>query len=100
VAGLVVGGALGGVAKSKLDSALSNCATKKSCPISDQAGVDSAGSLADGSTAMLVVGGAALAAGLVVFFTAPSAKPAAASAWRFTPVVGPTGAAGILERRF
>ena len=90
---------LGGVAKGKLGSALSNCPTMKGCPLSDQAGVDGAGCLADGSTAMFVVGGAAVAAGVIVLLTAPSAKPAS-SGWRFTPVVGKAGFAGVLERRF
>jgi hypothetical protein len=100
VVGIVAGSALGAVAKGKLGSALSNCPTKTRCPLADQAGVDSAGTLADGSTASFVLGGAALAAGVVVFLTAPSAKAAAPSGWRFTPVVGRTGVSGVLEGSF
>jgi hypothetical protein len=100
VVGVLVATGLGAAAKGKLDSALVNCPTKKNCPMSDQAGVSSAGNLADGSTALFVVGGAAIAAGIIVWLTAPSEKPAAPVVWRVTPVVGRTGAAAVVERRF
>ncbi len=77
--GLAVAGALGGVALSQSSSAKSQCPT---LPCSNKSAIDSensAGSLADGSTAMFVVGGAALAAGIITLVTAPSAKRAAAS---------------------
>jgi hypothetical protein len=60
-----------------------------------QAGADlrlSAGRAADVSTAMVVVGGIAVAAGLAVFFTAPSSRPATTGGLQrvaVAPVVGP-----------
>ncbi len=95
VAVLAVGSALGGLAAS------TNASAKTACPLvpcSNKTGVDQAnqaGTFADGSTAALIVGGAALAAGVVTFLTAPRApsKPLARATW-MAPFVGP-GRAGL-----
>ncbi len=70
-ASLVIGSALGLVAMSKNNTA------KTACPgvqCSDMAGVTAAqqaGTFADASTAMFVIGGAAVAAGVIVILTTP-----------------------------
>jgi hypothetical protein len=94
VVGLALGATFGGLAISK------NNAVKEACPVAsdpcDPATVKSsrqAGTFADVSTAMFVVGGAALAAGIIVYFTAPSRREPA-RAWA-TPLIG-AGTAGVV----
>jgi hypothetical protein len=68
-----------------------------------QAGADlrlSAGRAADASTALVVAGGLTVAAGLTVFFTAPSSRPATTGALQrltVAPIAGP-GVAGLSLR--
>jgi hypothetical protein len=74
VAGVVVGSVFGLMAKSKNDEALQpkNCSTSTLCT---QAGLNltsDAKNAADVSTVAFVVGGAGLAAGIVLWITAPS----------------------------
>lgn len=99
-AGLVTGAALAVLAAS------SNGDAKKACPLvpcSDKAGIDlahQAGKLADGSTAAFVLGGAALAGGVITAILAPTAKgdkKATPSAW-IAPAFG-RGAAGLVFGR-
>src|SRR5262249_13851854 len=74
LASLAVGGALGGVAKSKNDGAKATCPV---IPCANMGAIDdahTAGTLADAATGLFVVGGAALAAGILTFALAPSAK--------------------------
>jgi serine/threonine-protein kinase len=101
VLGLVVGAALGGAAIGKNNASKAEC-DPKDPRLCSQAGVDArgaAGRLADASTAMFVIGGAAAAAGLTVFLTVPKGGDAktAALGFRAVPVFGP-GAAGLSLR--
>ena len=93
VAVLAVGAALGALAAS------TNASAKAACPLvpcSNKGGVDQAtqaGTLADGSTAAFIVGGAAIAAGVATFFTAPRGAPAPAAGHAWTaPFFGPAAA--------
>jgi len=100
VAGIVVGSVLGALARSARDEVSARCASaspRTGCLPSDQGLWQGAGRMADGSTASFIFGGAAVATGLVLWFTAPAAKQVGPSGWRFTPVVGRGGAAGVLE---
>jgi hypothetical protein len=95
LAALAAGGALGGLAKSKFASAKTTC---PNIPCSDMGGIDAAhqaGVMADAATGMFVVGGAAVAAGILTFALAPSGPGAgkSKSAW-IAPSFGP-GAAGL-----
>jgi hypothetical protein len=93
--GLALGGALGGAAAVTYASARSvcpgsACSAKNGVDQSQQAGV-----LADAATAALVVGGAALGAGVLTFLLAPSAKaPTGPRAAWLGPAIGP-GVAGL-----
>ncbi len=89
VAGIAVGSVFGFLAKSKNDAALTHCATAIDGVFRcDKTGLDltsSAKSRATASTVFFVVGGLALAAGVVLFVTAPRASTSVSVA----PVVGP-----------
>jgi hypothetical protein len=74
VGGVVVGSAFGLSARSQWNEAVDLCRTNPcSNPDGIQAGRD-AGSAADASTVFFIVGGVALAAGAVLWFTAPRGK--------------------------
>lgn len=80
VAGLVVGTLFGLRSSSKNDEAAAHCVEEKFC---DDVGLrlDSEGRSAGAvSTVAFIAGGAALAGGAIVFFTAPRSRPAAATA--------------------
>jgi hypothetical protein len=102
VAGLAVGAALGGVVLSKTSNLRSTGECNADLTVCNATGLplrQSAQTMAHGSTAALVVGGAALAAGIVVFAVAPSGHAAApANGVRVT--VGPVAGAemGVLVR--
>jgi serine/threonine-protein kinase len=104
ILGLAVGSILGGVVVAKVGSLKSGGHCNADLSACDAAGLplrQDARSLAHGSTAALVVGGAALAAGVVVFFTAPSASVAAAPKSGARVLVGPVAGAemtGVLVR--
>jgi hypothetical protein len=101
VASIVVGSVLGVMAKNAWDQVVSQCANPAlhtGCAPSDEGKYASAGRMADGSTASFVLGGAAVVTGVVVWLTAPSARPT--SGWRITPVVGRCGASASVEGRF
>jgi hypothetical protein len=96
-----------------VDAIQKNNASKAQClpnnpSLCFPAGTDlrlSAGRAADASTALFVVGGAAVAAGLTVFFTAPSSSAPKATTGglrgvELAPAVGPTSAALSLRGRW
>lgn len=89
--GIVVGSVFGLSARGQWNDAVDLC---KANPCSNAAGIQAgkdAGSAADASTVFFIVGGVALAAGAVLWFTAPSGKPsssASASAVRRLLVQG------------
>jgi hypothetical protein len=79
IAGLLVGSILGGVALKRSADLKGSGQCNADLTVCNAAGLaarSSAQPLAHGSTAGFVIGGAALAAGLVVFFTAPAADVA------------------------
>lgn len=98
VASLVVGGVFGMLAKSKNDDALDpkNCPTSTQCNASGIQLTDEAKSRALVSTILVVVGGAALATGGVLFFTAPRQKSGLASL-RIAPSWSPGAAFGSAD---
>jgi hypothetical protein len=97
---LAIGSVMGLLASSKNGDAKTAC---PNVPCSDKTGVDAshqAGTFADASTGLFVVGGAAVAAGLIVIFTAPrgrSAPSSEGSAW-IAPVLAP-GTLGLSAGR-
>lgn len=79
LAGIVVGSVFGLSARSQWNEARDLCRTNPCAnPRGIEAGRD-AGSAADASTALFVVGGVALAAGAVLWFTAPSGRSSPSS---------------------
>ncbi|MEO6575845.1 MAG: hypothetical protein ABIP89_18480 [Polyangiaceae bacterium] len=74
VVGVVLGAAFGLVAKSKNNDALAHCVGNH-CDAEGLSLTDSARGAATASTVAFVIGGAALAAGGVLFFTAPKSSP-------------------------
>ena len=96
VAGLAVGGILGGIALSKANSLKNGGHCTPDLSACDSVGMplrQSAQGIAHGSTAGFVIGGAFLAAGVIVFATAPSASgsptpPASGARWSVGPVAG------------
>jgi hypothetical protein len=101
VAGMIAGGVLGGLAKSKWDTALLGCKGGDTTKCSPAAIADgkTASTLATGSTVGFVAGGAALAAGVIVLLTAPSQR-AHASGWEVVPAIGLGGSGGVVRGRF
>lgn len=111
IAGLAVGGAgvlalalgatFGGLAISANGDAKTKCPQTQCSDADGVAASTRAGTFADASTGLFVAGGAAAAAGLIVFLTAPSTKaepspslsPAKEKAW-LTPVFGGFGGFG------
>jgi hypothetical protein len=89
--GIAAGSALGLMAKSAWSDATTACPTLMACTAAAHDKSTQTLSLATGSTVAFVAGGAAVAAALVVWFTAPSRSPTAQL--RVVPVAGP-GAAG------
>jgi hypothetical protein len=99
VVGLVVGTVLGVQANSKWSDTLAQC--RASDPTWCYPGAfslhDSAVTSATASTVSFAVGGAALAAGVITFFTA---KPAAQTGLRVVPLAGPGLAGAGVQARF
>jgi hypothetical protein len=104
VAGLVVGSVLGGLALSKAGNLKSGGQCNADLSVCNAAGLSlrqSAQTMAHGSTAALVVGGAALAAGVIVFATGGPRGPTAPAASGARLMVGPVAGAemnGVLVR--
>lgn len=99
-AGLVVGSILGGLALSKASSLKSGGHCNADLTVCDAVGVpqwQDGQMLAHGSTAAFVVGGVALAAGVVVFATAPHAKGSDEPKSGFRVVLGPVAHGGSLR---
>jgi hypothetical protein len=99
IAGVAIGGIFGGVAASKWSGAKG-----ESCPNCTQAQFQqatsdqsSATSAATGSTVAFIAGGALVAVGAVLWFTAPSGHvtPPSATALRVIPEIGP-GSGGLV----
>ncbi|HEY8040905.1 MAG TPA: hypothetical protein VIF15_13965 [Polyangiaceae bacterium] len=85
VVGVAVGAVFGLNAKSKNDQALQNCRTSTLCTAQGLSLTDDAKSAATISTVAFAAGGAALAAGVVLWLTAPSSH--ASTGLRVAPVV-------------
>lgn len=100
IIGVVTGGAglvmlgVGGIvvlgAKSDYDDATKTCGT--SCPREQTTAANDARSSANVGGIVFGIGAVALVTGVVLFFTAPSAKPSSsAAAFRIVPTAGPSG---------
>jgi len=98
IAGLAVGTVAGLLASTKWNTAQSECGPSV-CPQPSQAQADQKGasSLATVSTVGFVAGGVVLAAGALLWFTAPSGDATPSSAWAIAPSATP-GGGGILVR--
>ena len=100
VVGLVVGGVMGASASSSWSSSQSECQSPTSCSNHAQAvnDHDSAVSAATVSTVAFIGGGVLVAAGAVLWFTAPKARPQ--TGLRIVPSVGANGAGLTLAGGF
>ncbi len=102
VVGLAVGGVLGGLVLSKTSSLKSEGLCSTDLKVCTGAGLpqrQSAQSMAHGSTAALVIGGAAVVVGGVVFATAPRASAGEPPKSGLRVVVGPVAGAGLTGLR-
>jgi hypothetical protein len=101
IVGIGIGTLFALKASASWSNSKSECATATNCPNYDQAVTDhdSASSSALVSTIAFAAGGAVLAAGAVLFFTAPSSPSARANATalRVAPLVG-AGSAGLVAK--
>jgi hypothetical protein len=102
--GVAIGAAIGGAAIGKNNASKADClpAQPSMCHADGVALRRSAAGLADASTGLFIAGGAALAAGVVVFFTAPAGGDANAKATgvrrvEAAPIAG-LGTAGLMLR--
>jgi hypothetical protein len=86
--GLGVGAALSIVAKSTYDGASSHCNAANQCDMDGLSSRRQALTFADASTVTLIVGGVALAAGAVLWLTAPGTAPQGKPSARF--ILGPS----------
>jgi PEGA domain-containing protein len=102
VAGLAVGAALGAMTLSETSNAESDptLCPNKVCTQAGREAVDGARGKGVGATVALAVGGAALAAGVVMIIVSQTAADEPATSARITPLVGPNGAGAILELPF
>jgi hypothetical protein len=108
VAAVIAGGVLGLMASAKWSDSKSACGAPGCDPAEHATAVsdhDSASGLALGSTIAFAAGGAAVAAGAVIFLTAPSGHPEAPheGAWRsvrIAPAVAAQGAGLLLHGVF
>jgi hypothetical protein len=92
-AAIAVGAVFGGMASAKWSSSKDACATPLTCPNHPQAVRDHDAAVFEAtiSTIAFAAGGAALAAGSVLFLTAPRRR-AIGMAWQLIPWVGLSGA--------
>jgi hypothetical protein len=97
-AGLAVGSIFGAMAMSKASAARADCASAVDCPDYTRAVNDRSAASSNGtaSTVAFVAGGALLAAGAVVFLTAPSSHAPV----ELTPAAGPGSASLLLQGWF
>jgi hypothetical protein len=89
VAGLIVGTAFGAIARSDNNDAKKNCLVDSACNPQGYASSTSAQHAATASTVAFIAGGALVAAGLIVYLTAPSSSQRSARV-RLTPMVATT----------
>jgi hypothetical protein len=97
IAGIAAGSVLGVMASSSWNRAQNECGSPDRCPQPGQGVSDErrASSLATGSTIAFVLGGAAVATGAVLFFTARVEKSSSVrSGWTIAPGLAP-GVAGL-----
>jgi hypothetical protein len=97
VAALGVGGVMALVAKSSYDAA-SGCAARTCSTPDGVATTNSARTLGDAATVVLIAGGAVAAGGIVLWLTAPKGKASAiqASSWSLGVTVG----GALMQARF
>jgi len=90
IVGVIVGGALGGVAMSKNSSSKQSCspADPNFCNATGVSLRSEATTAGNGSTAAVVIGGVFLAGGIVLFAVAPSPKPSDAARIEIVPGIG------------
>jgi hypothetical protein len=98
LASIAVGAVTGALASSKASSSKNECSTPTQCPNHDQSVSDYNAASTDAtiSTVTFIAGGAAVAAGAILFFTAPRVKTAGVE-WQLAPAVG-FGTAGLTVR--
>jgi hypothetical protein len=89
VAGLIVGTTFGTIANSDNNDAKKNCLVDSACNPQGYASSTSAEHAATASTVAFITGGALVAAGLIVYLTAPSSSPRSARVG-LTPMVATT----------
>jgi hypothetical protein len=103
VAGIAVGGVFGLLTMSAVSKQKSDCGSATSCPNYTQAASDHSTWTTDGtiSTIAFIAGGALLAGGTVLFFTAhPGTEQPAATGLVVVPGVGPGGGGILLKGAF
>jgi hypothetical protein len=93
VAGLIVGTAFGAIARSDNEDAKKNCLVDSACNQQGYASSMSAEHAATASTVAFIAGGALVAAGLIVYLTAPPSSPRSARVG-LTPMVA-TATGGV-----
>jgi hypothetical protein len=98
LAGMAVGSVFGLMSRSSWSSSQSECPSSTNCPQHGQAVTDhdAASTQATISTVAFAAGGVALAAGAVLWVTAPRAATEASPTLRLTPSVGPESAGLLL----
>jgi hypothetical protein len=101
LAGIGVGSTLGFMAKSTWEEALSHCpgGDRTRCSETGISLGNEASTSATISTIGFVVGGAAVAAGIILWATAPAGKPSKAG-FRVVPAVGADGVCGMVQGAF
>ena len=95
VVAVAVGGIVALVAKGKYNDSLANCETSNhdSCTGTGVSQRDDARSAGDAASVLMIAGAAAVVAGGIVWFTAPSSRPATAAWVQVSPTLG-----GIMAR--
>jgi len=94
VAGIAVGSVFGLMARSSWANAKNDCGLGCGPNVSAQTEKNDANSEATVATIGFIAGGALVATGLAVFFTAPKNANGETAQWQVVPTVGP-GAAGM-----
>jgi hypothetical protein len=99
VAGVIVGGILGGLAIAKVSSSKGECVPANNCnantnPAATQ-DMQTAGTFADASTGLLIGGGVLAAAGVVMVLVGGAPKERAGALWISPVVTAHGGSLGI-----
>jgi len=101
VAGVVVGSVLGGLASSRWNEAKPLCYPDNTCAPPGASMAAEARTLAHGSTASFIAGGALVATGVVLFLTSGAkAAPGPSAKARLDPWIGPDGAGSTVTVSF